>query len=162
MWSYNKKNNRGMALIEIVIGASIISVGILAISTAYNTYVQHAFANEKNIQAAYILEEGLEAVTLLRDKGWNANIKLLSTTTTYYLTLVPTYWATTTTPQYIDGTFLRNIAITDVKRDLNDRIATAGTYDPNTKLVTATVSYFQGHGTTTRSLSTYIANIYNN
>src|SRR3989338_3862684 len=147
MWSYNKKNNRGMALIEIVIGASIISVGILAISTAYNTYVQHAFANEKNIQAAYILEEGLEAVTLLRDKGWNANIKLLSTTTT---------------PQYIDGTFLRNIAITDVKRDLNDRIATAGTYDPNTKLVTATVSYFQGHGTTTRSLSTYIANIYNN
>jgi len=157
------KNNRGSALIEIVIGSAIISVGILAASASFNAYVQYAFANEKNVQAAYLLEEGLEAVTFLRDKGWSANINSLSSTTTYYLTLAGTYWATTTIPQYVDGEFLRSIAITDVKRDLNDRIATtSGTYDPNTKQITATISYFQGHGTTTRSLSTYIANIYNN
>lgn len=151
-----------MGLVEVVIGASILTVGILALIGSYSTFVSFAFSNQKNVEAGYLLEEGLEAVTFLRDKGWAVNIATLSTTTTYYLTFNGSYWATTTTPVYVDGQFLRTIGISDVKRDGSDRIAETGTFDPNTKKITATVAYFQGHATTTKSISTYITNIYEN
>ncbi|MBA3733348.1 hypothetical protein H0W91_03160 [Patescibacteria group bacterium] len=149
---------KGMALVEIIIGAAIMSVGIIAINASYSTYVQYALANQKNVEAAALMEEGLEVSTFFRDMGW-VNISGLSTTTTYYLTFNGANWATTTTIQYVNGEFLRSINIADVNRDGNDDIATVGTLDPNTKKITTTVSYFQGHSTTTRSMSTYLTNI---
>jgi len=151
-----------MALVEILIGSAIISVAILAVSSAYSTYVSYALANQRNIQASYILEEGLEVMTFFRDKGWANNIAKLSTTTTYYLSWSGTDWATSTTAQYVDGMFLRKLNVADVKRDGSDRISSSGTYDSNTKQITATVDYFQGHSTTTRVMSTYITNLYGN
>ncbi len=152
----------GMALVEILIGSAIISVGILAAISSFNAYTNYALANQKNIQAGYLLEEALEAVTFLRDGGWTANISRFSTTTTYYLAFTGSAWATTTTPQYVDGEFLRSVRVYDVKRNGLDVISSSGTFDPNTKLVTATVDYFQGHATTTKSISTYITNIHGN
>ena len=156
------KKIRGSALIEIIIGAAIISSGILAAEVSYNTYLSYALGNQGSIQAAYLLEEGLEGVTFLRDKGWAGFMASLSTTTTYYLAFNVAYWASTTTPQYVDGLFLRSFSVSDVKRDGNDNIASFGTYDPNIKQVTTSISYWQGHATTTKTLSTYITNIYNN
>lgn len=157
------KKNRGIALVEVLIGSAIISVGILALSTSYATYVNYALSNQKNVQASYLLEEGLEAITFLRDKGWSANITPLSTSTTYYISWNGTYWATTTTAQYVDGQFLRSISMGDVRRGSNDRISTTtGTVDPNSKQITVTIDYFQGHATSTQVMSTYISNIYSN
>ncbi len=155
------KKNRGMAIVEILIGSAIISVGIFAAITSFNTYVNYAFANQKNIQAAYLLEEGLEVLGYMRDTSW-VNISRLSTTTTYYLTWSGTTWATTTVPQYVDNEFLRSISVTDIKRDASDDISNSGTYDPNAKQITATVSYYQGHATTTKSISTILTNLYDN
>ncbi len=156
------KTNHGMALVEILIGAAIISAGIIAATSSYGAYVSYALANQRNIQASYLLQEGLETITYFRDKSWSGNISKLSTTTTYYLSWDNTDWATSTSPQYVDGTFLRSIRIYDVFRDGNYHIASSGTFDSNTRKITATVSYWQGHATTTRSISTYIANIYAN
>lgn len=157
------KKNRGMALVEIVIGSAIIAVGIFAASTSFSTYLNYALANQKNIQASYLLEEGLEVLAYRRDTSWQANILNLSTTTTYYLNFNGADWTiTTTTPEYIGGEFLRSIRIYDVRRDSNDDIALSGTYDPNTKQITSTVDYFQGHATTTKFISTLITNLYNN
>lgn len=152
------KKNKGMALVEILIGSAIISVGILAVSTSYTEYYKYALANQKNVEAAYLLEEALEVVTFFRDTGWSGNIVPLSTTTTYYLSFASA-WATSTSPQYVDGVFLRSFTISDVRRDANQDIATSGTYDPNTKKITASVSYWQGHSTTTKTMSAYITNI---
>jgi Tfp pilus assembly protein PilV len=157
-----EKRKKGMALVEILIGSAIISVGILATISSFNAYTNYALANQKNIQAGYLLEEGIEAATFLRDGGWTANISRLSTSTPYYLTWNGTSWATTTTAQYVDGEFLRSISVSDVKRNNLDVINASGTYDPNTKMITATVSYFQGHATTTKSISTYLTNLYGN
>lgn len=153
---------RGMALVEIIIGSAIISVGVLAAIISYNTYIDYALANNKNIQASYLLEEGLEVMTFFRDKGWTSNISKLSTTTTYYLVYASGAWATTTAPQYVDGAFLRSISITDVTRNGSDQIAGSGTYDSGTKKITTTVAYSQGHATTTKSLSIYLTNINGN
>ncbi|KND48026.1 MAG: hypothetical protein AB201_00290 [Parcubacteria bacterium C7867-006] len=152
------KKTKGMALVEIIIGSAIISVGILAAITSYNTYINYALANNKNIQASYILEEGLEVMTFFRDVSWT-NISGLSTTTTYHLVFNGVSWATTTTPEYVDGEFLRSITVSDVKRNGSDQIDISGVYDPNIKMITTTVDYSQGHTTTTKSISTYITNI---
>jgi hypothetical protein len=153
------QTNKGFALTEIIVGSAIILLGILAINTTFNVYLKYALANQKSVQATYLLEETLEVMAYLRDQSWSGNVATLSTTTTYYLSFSGTSWATTTIPQYIDGEFLRNIRVFDVERDANNDIVAEGTYDPNTKLITATVSYYGGHATTTKSLSMYLSNI---
>lgn len=152
------KKQKGLALAEIVIGASIMSVAILAVISVYTRYIEYAFSNDKNIQASYILEEGVEVMTFFRDVSWS-NIGNLSTTTTYYLTFSGNTWATSTTPIYVDGKFLRKIVVGQVRRDANDNIALSGTVDTNTRQITVTVDYFQGHATTSKSISTYLTNI---
>jgi len=159
----NKKSNgvtkkSGMALAEIVIGAAIMSVAILSVISMYTTYVKYALSNSKNISASYILEEGLEVMTFFRDTSW-VNISGLSTETAYYLTFNGTSWATTTSPQYVDDQFLRIITVENVYRDANDDIDVSGNLDSNIRKITTTVSYWQGHATTTRSVSTYLTNI---
>jgi Tfp pilus assembly protein PilV len=157
-------NTRGIGLIEVLIAASIITIGILALIEGYTIYVNYALANTGNVQAAYLMEEGLEVMTFIRDKGWTANIANLSTTTTYYIAFNTSLntWTTTITPQYVDVAFLRSFQIQDVNRDFNARITSSGgTYDPETKLIQETIQYYQGHGTTTRTLSTYITNLNN-
>ncbi len=154
------KKTKGITLVEVLIGAAIISVGVLAAISSFNVYVSYALANEKNVGAAYLLEEGVEVMTFMRDQNW-VNISKLSTTTTYYLTWNGSAWATTTTPQYVDGVYLRSITVSDLQRDANDDIVqNGGTYDPNTKQINSTVSYWQGHATTTKTVSTYLGNFY--
>jgi len=162
MDSMLSKKNRGLGIVEIIIGVAIITIGLIAVSTAYTTYVQYALANEKNVEASYLLEEGMEGLTFLCDKSWSTNIFPLSTTTTYYLTWTGTYWNATTTAQYVDGQFLRSFTLTDVLRNGSDAIASSGTFDPNTKKVSVSVAYFQGHATTTQTLQGYVANLYKN
>ena len=156
-----KKKNKGMGLVEIIIGSAIISVGILAIINSYNIYIGYALSNKKNVQASYLLEEGLEVVTFMRDKSWSANISPLSPGVEYYLNFNGTIWATTTTPEYVDGQFFRSFNLSNVNRDSGDLISDSGTNDPNTKLLTVTVSYWQGHSTSTKSIGTYITNLNN-
>lgn len=158
--NFKKVSQNGSALVEIIIGSAIILTGILAIASSFNTYLQYAVSNQRNIEANYLMQEGLEAMTVLRDIAWTNNFASLSTTTTYYITWNGTRWATTTTTQYVDGIFLRSISVSDLKRDANDDLSTTtGTYDSNIKQVTVTVSFTQGHSTTTKSLSRYFANI---
>jgi hypothetical protein len=153
---------KGFGIIEILIGSAIIVTGILALIESYTIYFKYALANDRNVQAAFLAEEGLEATTYLRDMGWTANIVPLTPGTIYYLTWDSTnsYWKSTTTPQYVDGIFLRKITVDNVYRDISDKIVDSGTLDPNTKKVTVTLEYFQGHGITTSSMMTYIANFY--
>jgi type II secretory pathway pseudopilin PulG len=154
-------STKAFALVEIIVASAIMLIAIIAASNAYSTYVQYALANERNVQAGYLLEETIEGVTYLRDKGWTTNIASLTAGTTYYLYFNGSLWTATTTPQYVDGQFLRSFTLSNVNRDSGDDIAVSGTLDPKTKQVTANVAFFQGHATTTQSVYTYITNINN-
>jgi hypothetical protein len=158
------KYKKGMGVIEVLIGATIITVGVLALITAFNTYLKYALSNDKNAQAAYLGEETLESLGFLRDGSWKGNIKNLSTTTTYYLAwnVTKSWWQPTTTPQYVDGIFLRSFTLTDVFRDGNGKIASTGTFDPSAKFITVSLSFFQGHSTSTKTMATYLTDLYQN
>jgi Tfp pilus assembly protein PilV len=154
----------GMSIVEVLIGSTIIVTGILALSGTFTQYVNYALTHEMTIQATYLAEEGLEAVTFLREKSWSTYVQPLSTTTIYYVAWDSNalFWRATTTPQYVDAAFLRSFTITDVKRNGSDDIATSGTYDPYTKNITVTVEYNEGSATTTKTMQTYITNLYSN
>ena len=114
------------------------------------------------MQGDYLLEEGIEVVKLLRDAGYVNNIAKLSTTTPTYLAWNGTNWATSTSNVFIDGRFERKIAIGEVMRDANQDISETGTLDPSTRLVTVSVAWNAKGATTTKTIQTYITNIFNN
>lgn len=158
----SRGGNTGFGLIEIIVGAAILSVALLSISRFFQATFRASTITQSALQGDYLLEEGVEAVKLFRDAGYTNNILNISTTTPHYFLWNGTTWATTTASTLIDNKFLRKFTLADVKRDVNNDIATAGTYDPDTKLVEVSVEWVDPMGTTTRSIQTYITNIFTN
>lgn len=162
------KLNNGFSFIELIVGASIISIVLVVILNVYGLLVQAEINSAKLAKASYLLEEGAEAARYLRDKGWTANISGLSTTTRYYLFLSTLSgvgeWQATTTKQISENIFERYLLISDVYRsDSTKDISEIGTFDSNTKKITVSVTWFDGHSTTTtKSLSTYLTNMNKN
>ena len=155
---------RGFGLVEIVVGATVLSVSLLSVSYFFQSTLRTSRNTQSVIQANYLLEEGMEVVKFLRDSNYTANIKNMSTTTTYYLSWGGANWATTTTPIVVDNKFTRRFTLSDVKRDaVTQDISPGGVYDPNAKKVTMAVVWSDPVlGTSTRSIEAYITNISGN
>lgn len=153
------KNKMGIGAVEIVIGSAIISLVLLSVSSAFNSSLKGSRAVAKKTQANFLAQEGIEAVRILRDNGWQ-NVSGLSDGENYYFAWSAGTWATTTSNAFIDGTFERKFTVLNAYRDGNDNIAQSGTLDPNTKKVTVSVSWREGLSTTTESISAYLINIF--
>lgn len=154
------KVQTGIILVEVVIAATIISVALVASAAVAQQSINVSRLALKEARAAFLLEETAEAVRIIRDNAWT-NISNLSTGTNYYLSYSGGTWNATTTPVAVD-TFSRWFTLSPVYRDNTDDIAQSGTLDTDTKLVTASVSWPTGSGTTaTKTMSVYIANIFN-
>lgn len=150
---------KGFGLIEIVVGAAVLTMVMLGISNFYQQSLRVSGRTTQFIQASFILEEGVEAARILRDKDWSV-FAGTSTGVDYYLIFAGSTWATTTTNTFIDSTFERKIVFSDVYRDTNDDIAGSGTLDVNTKKITVTVSWRNKSATTTKSIETYFTNLF--
>lgn len=152
---------RGFGLIEIVLGASIISLAFLAVlAVTWNAlrYVDHAL---RETQAAFLLEEGGEALRSIRDTDWSL-IADLAPETAYTLSFVTganSRFATSTAPVLIDGIFDRRFTVAQVYRDGSDRIAPSGTLDTGTRKLHVDVSWQEPKGTTTRSVELFLSNL---
>lgn len=153
------KNKMGIGAVEIVIGSAIISLVLLSVGSAFNSSLKGSRAVAKKTQANFLAQEGIEAVRIFRDNGWQ-NVSNLSDGGNYYLAWSAGAWATTTNNVFIDGTFERKFTVLNAYRDGNDDIAQSGTIDPNTKKVTVSVSWREGLSTTTESISAYLINIF--
>ncbi|MFQ5661946.1 MAG: hypothetical protein ACE5F2_01705 [Candidatus Paceibacteria bacterium] len=160
----NNNYSKGMGLMEIIIGTTIISLSLVGLITAFNLFVSTGLSNTQKVQAVYILEESIEASRYIRDSGWTANISTLSKGVPYNLAFDGSNWEATTTAQAsIDNVFDRTITIEDVyRRDSDDDIVASTspdskTLDPNTIQITAKVLWDGGEVNTT----TYFTNIFN-
>ena len=155
---------RGFTLIEVVVVASIFSVFMVALVSYYKKVLDVSQDTTRHIQSGFLIEEGMEAAKLMRDESWTSQVATLSTTTTYFLLWNGTKWTATTTEQKIENIFTRTMLVTDVFRDVNDTIASAGTHDPGTKKIRIEVSWPRkgGNATTTDAAETYIANLFTN
>lgn len=158
-------------MVEVVVGTTIIAVGLLSLVGVYNYYLRIMIHNTPNIQATYLLEESIEIVRLLRDQSWSSSIVTLAkaTSTKYYLVFNTTTskWSVTpTATALIGGQFERYIIASSTSRNATHNIVPNGTsgatLDASTTLITAKVSWLDGSATTTKTLSTYLTNIFAN
>ena len=157
----SSNSQSGISLVEVIISAAILIVFVGGISSVYVSFLKTSSDGALELKSYYLLEEGIEAVKTLRDNSWSTNIDTLATSTDYYLEWSGTAWSATTTEQVIDG-FYRSFSLEDVYRDGNDDIAVSGTLDPDTKKVVIDIAWSERGATSTDSLETYMANIFEN
>jgi len=132
-------------MVEVVIAAAIILGAVLVLLGVHNLYLKVALSNGSVVKAAYLAEEGVENIRFLRDVSWSANISGLTSTSTTI------------------ENFYRTVTLSAVYRDANsDIVSSGGMLDSNTKLVVSNVSWWRDNATTTKSISTYLANLYGN
>jgi len=154
---------KGFVLVEALVTAAILSFVLAGTIGGFLLSLQRSFENGAAVQATFLAEEGIEALHVMRDNGWDANIAPLASGSTIYLEFDGTTWQATTTNSYIDGIFERVITITEVRRDsAHDIVESGGTVDPGTKKIVSSVSWLAGRGTTTKELSAYLTNIFSN
>ena len=158
---------KGTGLAEILVAVSIFSIVLGFLVTASNLYLGGSGESLRNAEGAYLAQEGIEAVKTIRDANWS-NISSLTAGTNYYLyfdtsSSTNNVWKATTTVSSLSP-FARTFKVSAVNRDSNGNIVTTGgSLDANTEKVVVSVSWKSelGNviGTTTKTLSTYIANI---
>ena len=148
--------------IEILVAASIIVVSVLAATAVAQKSIFISRQAFHTTQASFLLEEGAEAMRILRDNAWG-NISSLSIGTSYYPKFSGGVWSLSTTSS--DGVlsiFTRSLSVGNVNRDntTKDIISSGGTFDPDTKLITVSVSWVEGGVTVTKILKFYLTNIF--
>lgn len=157
-----KKFSQGIGLIEVVIGAAIILSIITILVAVNNMYLRVSSSSVKTVKAQMFLQEGIEAIRLIRDQGWTASIAPLSKNSNYYFIfdMLGNKWGVTTTPQYADG-MNRSFVLQDVYRNANgDIVPSGGNLDEGSRKVVIKVEWLGYSSTSTASSTTYITNLY--
>ncbi|MCC7160641.1 hypothetical protein IT399_02900 [Candidatus Nomurabacteria bacterium] len=136
----NKK--QGFMAVEVLVAVSIIAVSVLATTAVSQKAIYVSRQAFHASQASFVLEEGAENVRIARDNAW-VNVVSLNNTSEQV------------------GIFTRTTTVASVNRDNTTKdISVSGTDDPDTKLVTITVSWSEGGTTLTKTLQFYIMNIF--
>lgn len=162
--TYNKnipaaKKNRGSSLVEVMVASSVILIIMIGLYAVHTFFVSNTLQNTRKIKATFLLEEGIEAVKSLRDQNWS-KITSFNPNTNYRITFESGAWATTTAYVLIDSLYDRTFTVTAVSRNSSGDIVTSGgTNDTGTKKLTMTVAWSVNGATTTKTLSTYIADV---
>lgn len=152
--------NKGFMVVEVLLAASIITVSILAATAVAQKSIYVSRQAFHATQANFLLEEGAEAVRILRDNAWS-NISNLTIGSNYYPTFSGGTWSLSSTANTV-GIFTRRVSMANVNRDntTKDIVSSGGTLDVGTKLVTVTVFWVEGGTTITKTLQFFIINIF--
>jgi prepilin-type N-terminal cleavage/methylation domain-containing protein len=154
---------KGFTIIEVVVVPAILLMVVLAVMNAFNMYIKISKNSLNTVKASYLLDEGVEVVKMFRDISWNQKIVKNQTDVPFRVLWNLNSFATTSSTTLIDGIFDRTIILSSVYRDNTTKdISSSGTIDDNTRKVTVSVSWNDGSGTTTKSLSAYITNMFSN
>ncbi len=159
------KLKAGISLVEVVIGTALILLSLTGLTTAYTFYLKAGLKNTDSLKSIFLLQEGVEAVTLLRDDAWS-NLSSLPAGTPYYLSWNGTKWVSTTTPELIDAVFTRTITLDSVYRKTagNDIVEVSApdtkTLDPNARKLTVRVVWGTASTTQSRQVVTYLTNLF--
>lgn len=157
-------HRRGFSLVEILIGTSIICVSLILIVNLENGISKIGWSSTAKVQAGMLAEEGISVIRNMRNVSWQ-DINALNNNVPYrvYWNQTSKSWLATTSVMLIDNKFDRTITFYPVYRDINsfDVVSTGGTVDYGTRKFSVDVSWQDNSGTTTRSLTSYIYNIFN-
>ncbi len=151
--------NRGISLIEVLIGVSLFAVVVVFTANALGLFFANATVVREHTKANLLAVEGQEMVRGIRDLNWNT-LEALTIGTSYYLDIDPTTLALGTTPEVIDSTFTRTVTLANAYRNADDDLvastAPGATIDAGSRLVTVTVTWGSGESVSLTALLTNI------
>lgn len=155
--------HRGFSIVELVVAAAIIvSVGTGAVAV-WQQYLRLTQTSAQVSQAALLTEEAAEALEIIRDMGWSANITPLALGTPYYLYWNGTTYGTSTVPIALSGSYAAYVTLGAVNRDTNNNIiGSGGVTDPRTLTATITVVPASSTANTIAQSSLLLHDVYNN
>ncbi len=153
-----KKTSKGFGLVEIVVTAAVLGTTFIVLFGSIQHSVRVAQLSLEQVQAAFLLEEGAEAIRSIRDESWTT-LSDASIGTSYYLSWSGTAWTLTTTPNIIDR-YTRTIVFSTVERDGNFDITESGSVDDGTLKVSVTVTWESQSGAKTETVDFYITNLF--
>lgn len=157
--SIQNKQERGSTLTEVVVVAAILSVVSLAFLGTFSLLSRFHEKDMLTIKGELLAEEGVEALRLIKSGSWNT-LSSLPMGSARYLSLAPSSWNITTTPEIIDGVFYRSfIPYAVLHNSSDDIVASGGTVDPNTILFSVSVSWNWRGATSTANYQSYMTNI---
>ncbi len=157
---------KGFSTVEVMTGVFIITLAFLAVSEAGGRSLVVAEDNLREVQANYLLGEGVEVARLWRDDNWS-NLANLTPGTSYYMDFVGGSWVFRSASAYPAGAgnlydiFSRKFILSAVNRDATSHniVTTGGLVDPDIKKIEVTVSW-QSHGSPrSKSLTTYLVKL---
>lgn len=124
---------KGFSIIEIIIACAIFLGTVAAFVTANDLLREIATKTATKTEAALLMEEGAEALLLLRDQGWDAHIESLNLETPYYLYWDGDSYELSLDPVLVSGGYWRRVTLFEVRRDGSGAFAEAGTVDIDTR-----------------------------
>ncbi len=137
---------KGASIIEILIVIAIIVIALVTLLGVATFSLSISISMKETIKANNLAQETIEAVRNFRDGTiWNIDgLGTLNTGVSYFPQKTadnPPKWQLIQGEEIIDN-FKRKVVFSNVQRDTNDNIVeSGGTNDPNTKKLTATVSW---------------------
>lgn len=155
-----KSLTSGFMLVELLVIAAILVILIISAAAVARKAIEVSNRSLHMTQASFLLEEGIEAVRILRDNDFG-NVTAPVSPTNFYLEFTGGTWTKSTTPSNI-GIFTRHFNIYTVSRDPNtkDIVDVGGVDDAGTSLITMNVSWVEGGENVTKSVSFYLTNIF--
>ncbi len=130
---------RGDLLIELILAIGLLAtMATMAIATMSGLLSLNRTAQENEVASLYA-EEGVEAVRAIRDRDWND-----LSDGTHGLNWNGTQWEWQGTSDQRDK-YARQVEVATARRDSQGNlVASGGTADPNTKMITVRVSWQVG------------------
>jgi type II secretory pathway pseudopilin PulG len=150
---------KGISLVEVLIGVSIVAALLVVIGYSINTYVSARAALLNNTKATYLAEEGLEIIRAVRDNDWNI-IDALPTNATRYLSVSTTTFSIVPTPEIIDSNFYREFKVRPVYRNASDDIVASTTAGATVDDGSRQIYMYVGGPAGTTTMQAIITNLY--
>jgi len=137
---------KGFLLVELVVTIAVLVVIISSILTLYQFVFNAENREQSKLQARLYAQEGLEAIEFAGRFDWNQ-----MQDGEWHPELVGGAWKLLPGAELLEFTYTRSITIAAVERlqssnghAFDDIVVSGGTDDPETKLVTVTVSWNTG------------------
>lgn len=148
---------KGQSLVEIILVIGLSAVILPALLTGLVSSRQGKAQQAQRTQAVYLLNETVDAVRSVREKGWT----LFANNGTFYPVISGSNW-TLVSGSTVSAGLTQQVIVSDLNRDSNGAIATiGGALDPSTKRVDVSISWGQPYMSTV-SASLYITRYLDN
>ena len=145
-------------MVEVLIVVSVITVSIIVALSVAQKSIYLARQSLSQAKVAFLLEEGAEAARIVRDNNWS-NISSLTLGTDYYLVFSGGTWTLSVAPSTV-GIFTRKVVFSPAYRDVNQNLASSGTPDSQTVLVTVSVSWIDSGKNLSKTIQFYLTDLF--